>query len=294
MPPAPVANAPQAHQQHSPALPANFLTTDEHLWRLYDPDSWRENPVEIKHRKLLRSQRLGDEGRDLKPGPADRDRLNVSRELIPPLADCQEIFSLPPTAQLSANDKDLLWKFRFSLHRSPRSLTKFLKCVTWSDDVEAKQATEKLLPLWGQDIGIDDALELLGPGFTDRRVRAFAVERLKIADDEEIMLYLLQLVQALKFEHRQAPTKSQRRREAAKVDPGEDGLAQFLIDRAAANPNFATTFHWYLAIECNMVTPVGKMYTRVAYRFQQRLAEVRAGLIIADNRLRRALHSEMF
>jgi phosphatidylinositol 3-kinase len=148
-----------------------MLSTDSHLWRTYDPDAWRENPVEIKHRKLLRSQRLGDEGRDLKPGPADRDRLN-------------EIFKLPPTASLNPADKDLLWKFRFSLFRSPRSLTKFLKCVTWSDPVEAKQAVEKLLPLWGQEIGVDDALELLGPGFTDRRVRAFAVRRLERADDE--------------------------------------------------------------------------------------------------------------
>lgn len=76
-PPPPVAQAPQG-PQHTPSLPPDFLTTDKHLWKLYDPDSWRENPVEIKHRKLLRSQRLGDEGRDLKPGPADRDRLNVS------------------------------------------------------------------------------------------------------------------------------------------------------------------------------------------------------------------------
>lgn len=55
-----------------------MLTTDPHLWKMYDPDAWRENPVESKHRKLLRSQRLGDEGRDLKPGPVERDRLNVS------------------------------------------------------------------------------------------------------------------------------------------------------------------------------------------------------------------------
>lgn len=169
-PPAPVSHPLPPHQQAT-SVPSNTLTNDRNLWTLYDPDSWRENPVEIKHRKLLRSQRLGDEGRDLKPGPSDRDRLN-------------EIFHLPPTASLSANDKDLLWKFRFSLFRSPRSLTKFLKCVTWSDAEEAKQATEKLLPLWGQDVGIDDALELLGPGFSDCRVRAFAVERLKRADDE--------------------------------------------------------------------------------------------------------------
>jgi len=55
-----------------------MLSTDPHLWRAYDPDAWRDNPIETKHRKLLRSQRLGDEGKDLKPGPVDRDRLNVS------------------------------------------------------------------------------------------------------------------------------------------------------------------------------------------------------------------------
>jgi hypothetical protein len=43
---------------------------------------------------------------------------------------------------------------------------------------------EKLLPLWGSEVGIDDALELLGPGFKDRRVRAFAVKRLERADDD--------------------------------------------------------------------------------------------------------------
>lgn len=96
----------------------------------------------------------------------------------------QEIFRFPPTTPLSPADKDLLWKFRFSLFRSPRSLTKFLKCVTWSDPIEAKQAVEKLLPLWGSEVGIDDALELLGPGFKDRRVRAFAVKRLERAEDD--------------------------------------------------------------------------------------------------------------
>lgn len=50
--------------------------------------------------------------------------------------------------------------------------------------MESKQAVEKLLPLWGQEVGVDDALELLGPGFTDKRVRAFAVKRLERADDD--------------------------------------------------------------------------------------------------------------
>lgn len=187
----PVIHPPSQNSQPTSALPPNLLSNDPHLWKTYDPEAWKENPVEIKHRKLLRSQRLGDEGRDLKPGPADRDRLNVSarshnlnlgQAVLPRVT--QEIFRLPPTASLSAVDKDLLWKFRFSLFRSPRSLTKFLKCITWSDPVEAKQAVEKLLPLWGQEVGMDDALELLGPGFTHKKVRAFAVKRLERAEDD--------------------------------------------------------------------------------------------------------------
>lgn len=81
LPPQPVlAEQPQGAAQLS-VLPPDTLTNDPNLWRTYDPDVWRENPVETKHRKLLRSQRLGDEGRDLKPGPVDRDRLAVSLSL---------------------------------------------------------------------------------------------------------------------------------------------------------------------------------------------------------------------
>jgi phosphatidylinositol 3-kinase len=58
-----------------------------------------------------------------------------------------------------------------------------LKSVTWSDAAEARQAVEVLLPLW-TEVGIDDALELLGPGSEDGRVRAFAVKQMARADDE--------------------------------------------------------------------------------------------------------------
>lgn len=259
MPPVPILPTPGQAAPTTSGLPSDMLTTDVHLWKLYDPDAWRDNPVELKHRKLLRSQRLGEEGRDLKPGPVERDRLN-------------DLFKLPPTASLSSIDKDLLWKFRFSLFRSPRSLTKFLKCVTWSDPVEAKQAVEKLLPLWGQEIGVDDALELLGPGFIDKRVRAFAVKRLQRADDDELLLYLLQLVQALRFEH-----GSEQRKKRKTVQEEDSGLSTFLIDRAVANPILGTSLHWYLMIECDSRSPVGKAYAKVAFRFMQRLAETPGG-----------------
>lgn len=46
-----------------------------------------------------------------------------------------------------------------------------------------KQAVEELLPQW-TEIDTDDALELLGPGTVDSRVRAFAVKQLSRADDD--------------------------------------------------------------------------------------------------------------
>lgn len=95
----------------------------------------------------------------------------------------QDLFRQPPTYVLSPEDKDLIWRYRFSLNTFKRSLTKFLKSVTWSDDAEARQAVEVLLPLW-TEVGIDDALELLGPGSEDGRVRAFAVKQMARADDE--------------------------------------------------------------------------------------------------------------
>lgn len=43
-----------------------------------DPEIARENPVEAKHRRLVRSHRNGPLDRQLKPNPKIRDELAVS------------------------------------------------------------------------------------------------------------------------------------------------------------------------------------------------------------------------
>ena len=54
-------------------------------------------------------------------------------------------FPRPPLAPtrthrpLSGEDRTLLWRFRFALTTDKRALTKFLKCVDWSDASEARQ-----------------------------------------------------------------------------------------------------------------------------------------------------------
>lgn len=80
-----------------------------------------------------------------------------------------------------------------------QALTKFLKCVNWSIASENRQAIE-LLNQWAP-MDVEDALELLSPNFTHSVVRKYAVTRLRQACDEDLLLYLLQLVQALKYEN---------------------------------------------------------------------------------------------
>ncbi|KIJ52635.1 hypothetical protein M422DRAFT_243420 [Sphaerobolus stellatus SS14] len=253
--------------QHFPAHPASApvvttsITSDSHLWAIVDPDIARDNPVEDKHRRLVRSHRNGPLDRELKPNAKIRDDLN-------------EILTYPPSQLLTSEEKDLIWKFRFYLTRDKRGLTKFLKSVTWRDPNEVKQAVEVLLPMW-TDIDIDDALELLGPGTVDSRVRGFAVKQLQRADDDELLLYLLQLVQSLKFEHIASDQRSTR--SAANVISYDDsGLADFLIERSVQNPILGNRFHWYLMVEVQDKM-MSKMYGRIEFRFMTRLVEVEGG-----------------
>jgi phosphatidylinositol 3-kinase len=44
---------------------------------VWDPEATKDNPVESKHRRLVRSHRNGPLDRDLKPNPKIRDELNV-------------------------------------------------------------------------------------------------------------------------------------------------------------------------------------------------------------------------
>lgn len=118
--------------------------------------------------------------------------------------------SYPPTKQLSSEEQDLVWKFRYYLTTQEKvspvsalmqlrfiswngyatfsssytfqALTKFLKCVNWDLPQEAKQALE-LLGKW-KPMDVEDSLELLSSQFTNPTVRRYAVERLQQADDE--------------------------------------------------------------------------------------------------------------
>jgi phosphatidylinositol 3-kinase len=111
-----------------------------------------------------------------------------------------------------------------------------------------------------------------------------------LSHQKELLLYLLQLVQALKFEYAAVSGESvsgrrgthRRREPIAQDDQGDSGLSQFLIDRSVVNSVLGTAFHWYLMIECDNRGPIGKMYAKVAFRFMSKLAETPDGTAQRD------------
>ena len=251
------------------ASPANRINNKLHqqnsniaLLEVLDWECEQDNPVEDKYRTLAHEMLRGIVDPELKPNKAQKgmiDRILIS-----------------PGHHLRREEKDLLWRFRFSLVDDRKALTKFLLCVDWSVESEVIQTTE-LLEQWRKRSAIDttDALKLLGKhvAFQSKLVRSYAVDTLGSATDEEIVLYLLQLVQALKYEGLGEESAKKKEDSSGKNNsntmnntnnnndedesnvqtPDQEQkvgeLGKFLIRRACENLELANYLYWYLKVE---------------------------------------------
>lgn len=204
-----------------------------------DYENEHDNPVEDKYRTLAHDLLRGLVDPALKPDREQRDRL----------AAIIDSTSFHPTRE----EKDLLWRFRFSLVNNRRALTKFLLAVDWTVDSEVVQAAE-LLEQWRKrsPIEVTDALKLLGKhvAFQTNLVRAYAIDTLAAAPDSELRLYLLQLVQALRYETNEVTEGSSDKSHSQKsihAAPRISSLASFLIDRSAGSIELANFLYWYVS-----------------------------------------------
>lgn len=98
---------------------------------------------------------------------------------------------------------------RHVLYGLRHALPKILYAMDLSDPMEEKNAID-MLEQW-PELCLEDALQLLSNSIKQKDVRAFAVKKLdawetvacvrgRLLDDESLKLYLLQLVQALRYE----------------------------------------------------------------------------------------------
>ncbi|XP_010234573.1 phosphatidylinositol 3-kinase, root isoform isoform X2 [Brachypodium distachyon] len=211
------------------AAPLSLVHPSKHkLIFVSDPNVGQINPSEHKQLMLARSLARGMIDRNMKPSSNERKLI-------------QTILKYPPTHSLSLDEKQLLWKFRFSLMSEKKALAKFLLSVEWSDTQEAKQAVA-LIRRW-ETIDVADALGLLSAVFQNEEVRAYAVSILERANDEEIQCYLPQLAQALRFER-----------------SDKSHLALFLVRRSLSNFGIASFLRWYLIVELHDPTHARRYY----------------------------------
>eukprot|EP00761_Pharyngomonas_kirbyi_P004779 gb/GECH01004784.1/.p1 GENE.gb/GECH01004784.1/~~gb/GECH01004784.1/.p1 ORF type:complete len:1016 (+),score=219.63 gb/GECH01004784.1/:1-3048(+) len=145
--------------------------------------------------------------------------------------ELNELLKKDPLYELSEEDKLIIWHSRNELYKDPQALPIFLKSVEWTNPMAAFKARELLLK-W-KPLSPTIAIELLDLRFADETVRNYAVSKLDDLKDHELAIFILQLVQTLKFE------------------PYHDSaLARFLLNRAVKCPHLiGHLFFWHLKAE---------------------------------------------
>lgn len=148
----------------------------------------------------------------------------------------EEIISKDPLSDISEQEKELLWRMREHCVTQPHSLPKLLAAVKWSDRENVAQLYQ-LLKRWPL-LNPDTALELLDCSYSDLRVRSFAVKCLDEGmTDDKLSQYLLQLVQAVKYEPHL-----------------DNSLTKFLLKRSLMSQRIGNAFFWHLKSELHQTS----------------------------------------
>ncbi|KAK0423940.1 hypothetical protein QR680_008420 [Steinernema hermaphroditum] len=247
------------------------------LGLITDREMGLENLCELKHHALTRNARTDESDRHLKPNAGARDALET-------------IIKMPSSQVMSVEQRDLIWKFRYYLQQNKKALTKFSRSVNWADSEEANQAI-RIIKDW-EPIDPVDALELLSPDFHNIQVRKYAVTRLEVTEVDKILLYLPQLVQALRYDgdltasyiqesliaaqsiddseegaqdigniveaKKDEKTKRREEKEMAEIHSSFD-LKGLLIHFACNKLSVANYLFWYLKVEIEVNEKIDKM-----------------------------------
>jgi len=129
------------------------------------------------------------------------------------------------------SDKEFLWSQRYAILDKAEFLPAMVMSVPWHKS-DVVQEFYDLLDLWKKPLPTQ-ALQLLDRRFMDPKVRAYAVHSLEVLPDDELVLFMLQLCQQLKFE--------------SFID---SALARFLLRRALLNSRIiGHHFFWLLQSE---------------------------------------------
>uniref|UniRef100_A0A915CVA0 phosphatidylinositol 3-kinase n=1 Tax=Ditylenchus dipsaci TaxID=166011 RepID=A0A915CVA0_9BILA len=249
----------------TPATNYRPTTSGPGYW--IDPELGLDNLCEIKHHMLTRNARANQIDRRLQPNTSAKDAI-------------ESILLAPSCQPLSVEERTL-----------------------YGSSVSGSSPILKLSPSseW-EPIEASDALELLAPSFSHPFVRRYAVSRLQRTTYANIILYLPQLVQALRYETKPDQVFDSKdvssnsivevsNRRASKSDglntscssmsqyfgSADTDLASFLVRVACENSVIANFFYWYLKVEIEANADIDQimshMFANIMERFKQALSK---------------------
>uniref|UniRef100_A0A672ZWP8 phosphatidylinositol-4,5-bisphosphate 3-kinase n=1 Tax=Sphaeramia orbicularis TaxID=375764 RepID=A0A672ZWP8_9TELE len=152
------------------------------------------------------------------------------------ITSLKEIMDNKNYTEFFEDEKELLWKLRSVVRdHYPESLSKLLLITKWNKREDVVQMVG-LLRNWPELPAIH-ALELLDYSFPDPAVRSFTIRCLRKLSDGELLQYLIQLVQVLKYE--------------SYLDCD---LTTFLLERALSNRRIGHFLFWHLRSEIHVAS----------------------------------------
>jgi len=202
--------------------------------------------------------------------------------------DYQKIMNImekSPFEDLNIYDKETLWKNSYSVAQFPSIISRLFECINYKDKSHLEEL-DKILSL-AKPLNPVQALNLLSGNYLHENIRRFAVDCLKNSSYMEVQEYIIQLIQALKYEmYHDSP------------------LARYLIDLAIKypltighnlfwgfrsemyNPNVQQRFGLYLEI---FLSKIGKDLQKI---FEDEIFLIKALLKAADIPHEKAIKNE--
>lgn len=136
---------------------------------------------------------------------------------IAQIASLEELVEKDSLDELEEEEKELLLCCRDHYKTLPLALPLFLRAVDWMEPEMVKEA-HRMLRIW-RPMSPEDALCLLDTEFPDETIRFYSVRLLSSISDDQLSLFMPQLVQALQSECHHLSY-----------------LSEFLLERALRNP----------------------------------------------------------
>ena len=149
------------------------------------------------------------------------------------LEKANKIEKKSPFDDLNNYEKETLWRNRFAAAKINSLISKLFLSFD-NNNLTLNEDLEKIITKI-KNLSVVQAIELLSGKYTNEIIRTFAVDCLRKVNPQNIQTYLLQLVQALKYEKNH-----------------DNALARFLIEEAVENPiTIGHEFFWHLRSEMN-------------------------------------------